>query len=163
MLMDWEKYLSHRKSYLASVWTLRKLSVEDQVKILREALKASNVGAVLGYLHEVEKPARRGHSRPVSEAMVKWLVGVATFPGEWSSDARDLVIALVNDDQGKDVVFSLVDQKIQECHSNPDDDEIWLHLAFLLREINPAQFDSFVAECRSHASEKIREVAAFFD
>lgn len=162
-MSEWSDYQGLREKYLASVWKIRKRPVTEQVEILEEGLRADRKGDVLAYLHEVESPAFRGIKRPVSEEMLGWLVHVASFPGEWSSNAVDTLEALAKDGQGGDRLFQAVDEEIKERLSDPQDDEKWLYTATMLRHVDTKRFEDFLALCRNHESEYIREVAAFFD
>jgi hypothetical protein len=152
-----------RRAYEKSISAFNRLSPRLQAEALSQALKKSQNLDVFAYLLAVENPSQPGIPRPISELMVKWLVDVATFPGENSPIATDLVVALTKEGRRVPEILALLDLKAQECFKDPKDDEIWLYTAILLREIDSNRYEKFLQNCRDHEAPNIKAVAAFFD
>lgn len=158
---EWEDFVSARKQYLGSIRAMRKLSPELQAAALDEALNKSQLLDVMEYLRTVENPSRTS-KLPVARLMLDTLGNIAAVPGENAPTARAYIESLAKDQDARPAVSAMAERKVSECLTNPNDEEVWVYTAEILRAIDENRFNAFLDICKSHPSEKIREVATFF-
>jgi hypothetical protein len=158
----WERFLAARNANLQSIGDMRRLAIGTQASLLKEALKSGQELDVMEYLRTVEDPAVPSDLK-VAGLLVDELGSIAAYPGENAPSARAYLETLSKDPGRRDAVLAMADNRIHRCQAEPDDEEIWVYTAEMLRTVDSGRFQAFLQACRTHPSEGIRNIAETFE